>query len=113
MGIQDVTGWIFIVGGAANAGRAVRQLIRARRSEAPADPIAAGVWSGLALGLGSLITGILDVSDPRFPHRTWLLWIAAALLVAGLMTVTARDLFPPGGPGRWVPGPRTGPDLVP
>lgn len=118
MGIQDVTGWIFIVGGAANAGRAVRQLIRARRSEAPADPIAAGVWSGLALGLGSLITGILDVSDPRFPHRTWLLWIAAALLVAGLMTLTAewivsrrraRLLGPRAadGPG---PGPAIAPD---
>lgn len=118
MGIQDVTGWIFIVGGAANAGRAVRQLIRARRSEAPADPIAAGVWSGLALGLGSLVTGILDVSDLRFPHRTWLLWIAAALLVAGLMTLTAewivsrrraRLLGPRAadGPG---PGPAIAPD---
>jgi len=114
MGIQDVTGWIFVVGGAANAGRAVPQLVRARRSEAPADAIAAGAWSGLVVGLGSLVTGVLYLSD----HGTALYWIAVTLTVAGLITLMAESivsrrrarLLGPGAADVPGPGPAIAPD---
>jgi hypothetical protein len=66
MGIQDVTGWIFVVGGAANAGRAVPQLVRARRSEAPADAIAAGARIRPGYAMPDVDTFLDEVA-----HASW------------------------------------------
>ena len=89
---MGITGWIFITGGAALAGRAVPQLTRARRGGAPADLFTAGAWSSLMVGLGSLVIGVAYLRDPRLPHGTWLYRIAVILLAAGLITLIAEAI---------------------
>jgi DivIVA domain-containing protein len=109
---MGITGWIFIVGGAAMAGRAVPQLVRARRSQA--DAIAAGAWSSLVVGLGSLASGGLYLSD----RGTGWYWLTVTLLVAGLITLIAEQIVSrrrTRRPGRGTadvsgPGPANAPD---
>jgi hypothetical protein len=69
MGIQEVAGYVFIVGGAVIAGRALPLLLRASRSGARLTAIPVGVWSDLLVGLFLLAEGVLDLC---FPHGTWL-----------------------------------------
>ena len=82
MGIQEVAGYVFIVGGAVIAGRALPPLVRASRSGARLTAIPVGVWSDLLFGLGLLAAGVLDL---RFPHGTWLDLIPGVVSGAGLI----------------------------
>jgi DivIVA domain-containing protein len=90
MGIQDVAGWVLIVGGTVNVGRALPALVRARRSEArPAAAPVAVCWSALLVGLGLLVSGVLYLRYPRYPHGTWLGWIPGAVAVVALIPLIA------------------------
>jgi DivIVA domain-containing protein len=89
MGLQDVTGWVFIVSGSVNVGRALPLLVRARRSEARSAAIPAGVWSGLLAALSLLVSGVLYLRYPRYLHGTWLDWIPGTLAAAGLILLIA------------------------
>jgi DivIVA domain-containing protein len=83
MGIQDVAGWALIACGAVNVGRTLPSWVR--RSAARPGAIPAAVWSGLLVGLGFLLSGVLYLRDPNDPHGTWLIWIPATLGVTGLL----------------------------
>jgi DivIVA domain-containing protein len=87
MGIQEVTGWLLLVAGAANVGRAVPALVRARRGEARSGAVLADAWSALASGLGLFAGGVLYLRDPHYPHGTWVSWIPRILAAAGLALV--------------------------
>jgi hypothetical protein len=102
---MGITGWIFIAGGAVMAGRAVPQQVRARRSGAPADAIAAGAWSSLVVGLGSLATGMLYLRD----RGTAWHWLAVTLLAAGLITLMAEGIVSRRRARLAGPGPRSRP----
>jgi DivIVA domain-containing protein len=43
------------------------------------------MWSGLLVGLGALVSGVLYLRYPRYPHGSWLGWIPATLTTAGLI----------------------------
>jgi DivIVA domain-containing protein len=62
-------------------------LVRATRNETRSGAIPAGVWSGLLVGLGVLVSGVLYLRYPRYPRGTWLGWIPITLITAGLMFV--------------------------
>src|ERR1700683_4266749 len=79
MGSQDVTGWLLVVSGALNVGRAL-SLVRARRSGTRPAAIPAGVWSGLLTGLGLFAGGVLYL---RYPHGAGLGWFPRTLAAAG------------------------------
>jgi hypothetical protein len=86
MGSQDVAGWAFIVSGVANAGRAFRPLVQARRSGARSAGLAAEVSSGLLVGLAVLVIGVFYL---RYPHGASLRWIGGTLLAAALILMVA------------------------
>jgi len=126
MGIDQVAGWALLVGGAANVGRAVPALVRARRSEARSGAVLAEAWSVLVTGLALFAGGVLYLRDPRSPQGAWLGWIPRILAAAGLVLVIvpwivsrrkARRLGPSsvdapvlGSAHRPGPGPAIAPD---
>ncbi|HEY6295822.1 MAG TPA: DivIVA domain-containing protein, partial [Streptosporangiaceae bacterium] len=85
MGIQDVASWVCIVSGGMAVGNDLTPLVRAVRSKARRVEIRAGWWLELAVGLGLLAIGVLSL---RYPHVTWLDWVAGVLGSAGLVLLT-------------------------
>jgi DivIVA domain-containing protein len=109
MGIQDVAGWALVACGVVNVGRALPPLVR--RSAARSGAIPAGVWSGLLLGLGFLVSGFLYLRDPGDPHGTWLIWIPVTLGAAGLLLPAVPWIKSRRRAGRLDPGPADPPAL--
>jgi len=85
MGIEEVAGWLLIVNGAIGVGPVLPVLARARRSEARSGAVPAGVWSRLLAGLGVLVSGILYLRYPHYPHS--LDWIPGILAAVGLIVL--------------------------
>ena len=84
MGIQGVGGLVLIGLGISVTGLSLPPLIRAGRAKERLASLPVGVWSGLLVGLGTLLSGIY-VRGPRDPHATWAEWIPGTLTIAGLL----------------------------
>ncbi len=95
MGIlHDADGWGLIFLAAVTAVRPARDLVKARRSVAPARKVADSAWPGLVLSAAFLANGIsiLAPSDQTSSGWRWLSWLAACLAIAAAIGLAAPGI---------------------